>query len=65
MRHTITQHPDSDVTFEAECLRCDWTATPSADSAAVDVQCMSHTGLTGHGGFRRICTSFAMVVRDE
>lgn len=65
VRHRITQHPDTDVTFEAECLRCEWTATPSTDGAAVDVECMSHTGRTGHGGFRRICTSFAMVVRDE
>ncbi|WP_282699470.1 hypothetical protein [Streptomyces sp. CC219B] len=65
VRHRITQHPDTDVTFEAECLLCEWTATPSTDGAAVDVECMSHTGRTGHGGFRRICTSFAMVVRDE
>jgi hypothetical protein len=63
--HRITPHPDTDVTFEAECLRCDWTAEPADDSAPVDVACMSHTGLTGHAGFRRMCTSFALVVRAE
>ena len=63
--HKITPHPDTDVTFEAECLRCDWTAEPADDSAPVDIACMSHTGLTSHTGFRRICTSFAQVVRAE
>lgn len=65
VRHRITQHPDTDVTFEAECLHCKWTATPATDGAAVDVACMSHTGRSGHKSFRRVCTSFAMVVRDE
>ncbi|GAA1915227.1 hypothetical protein [Streptantibioticus ferralitis] len=63
--HKITRHPGTDVTFEAECLRCDWTAEPGDDSAPVDIACMSHTGLTGHDGFRRICTSFAIVVRAD
>jgi hypothetical protein len=63
--HRISQHPDTDVTFEAECLHCSWTAQPSTDGAAVDVECMSHTGRSGHKGFRRVCTSFAMVVRAE
>lgn len=65
--HRITQHPDTDVTFEAECLtyECGWTATPSTEGGEVDVECMSHTGLTGHAGFRRLCTSFAFVVRDK
>jgi hypothetical protein len=61
--HRIAQHPDTDVTFEAECLKCDWQATPSEDGAAVDVECMSHTGRTRHSGFWRTCTSFAMVTR--
>ncbi|HWU11434.1 MAG TPA: hypothetical protein VN520_34610 [Streptomyces sp.] len=65
VQHRITEHPDTDVTFEAECLHCKWQAEPSTDSAAVDVECMSHTGRSNHRGFRRICTSFAMVVRDE
>ncbi|TQK45268.1 hypothetical protein FBY35_6824 [Streptomyces sp. SLBN-118] len=64
VKHRITQHPDTDVTFEAECLHCKWTAMPSTDGATVDVECMSHTGRSGHKGFRRLCTSFAMVVRD-
>ncbi|WP_330246119.1 hypothetical protein OHA33_25550 [Streptomyces sp. NBC_00562] len=63
VEHRITQYPNTDVTFEAECLRCEWQATPSPDGAAVDVECMCHTGRCGHEGFRRICTSFAMVVR--
>jgi hypothetical protein len=63
--HRIRQHPDTDVTFEAECLNCDWTATPSTDGAAVDLDCMRHTGRTEHGGFRRVCTSFALVERAE
>ena len=63
--HRITEHPDTDVTFEAECLHCKWAATPSSESASVDVECMSHTGRSGHKGYRRIRTSFAMVVRAE
>ncbi|WP_443729048.1 DUF7848 domain-containing protein [Streptomyces adelaidensis] len=65
VQHRITQHPNTDVTFEAECLKCEWKATPSTDGAAVDVECMGHTGRAGHPGFRRICTSFALVERIE
>ncbi|MFE8939931.1 hypothetical protein ACFYNX_20860 [Streptomyces sp. NPDC007872] len=65
VRHRIAEHPDTDVTFEAECLHCKWSAQPSPDSAAVDVECMSHTGRSNHKGFRRLRTSFAMVVRAE
>ncbi|WP_455770336.1 DUF7848 domain-containing protein [Streptomyces erythrochromogenes] len=63
VEHRIGQHPGTDVTFEAECLGCDWQAPASDDGAAVDVECMSHTGRTGHQGFRRWCTSFAWVER--
>ncbi len=63
--HRITEHPDTDVTYEAECLHCKWTAQPSTDGAAVDVDCMGHTGRSNHKGFRRVRTSFAMVVRAE
>ncbi|WP_436840677.1 DUF7848 domain-containing protein [Streptomyces griseoloalbus] len=63
--HRITGHPDTDVTFEAECLHCKWKAAPSTESASVDVECMSYTGRSGHAGFRRIRNSFAMVVRAE
>jgi hypothetical protein len=63
--HKITEHPDTDVTYESECLWCDWTATPSEDPAAVDIECMSHSGRSGHMSFRRLRTSFAMVVRAE
>ncbi|MFD8387480.1 hypothetical protein ACFV2X_54965 [Streptomyces sp. NPDC059679] len=65
VRHQITQPPDTDVMFEAECLHCKWTALPSTDGAAVDVEGMSHTGRSGRKGFRHVRTPFAMVVRDE
>ncbi|WP_442815869.1 DUF7848 domain-containing protein [Streptomyces sp. NBC_01768] len=61
--HRITEHPDTDTTFEAGCLWCNWAAEPSTDSASVDVECMRHTGLSGHKSFRRVCTSFAVVMR--
>ncbi|WP_442812388.1 hypothetical protein OG735_06990 [Streptomyces sp. NBC_01210] len=62
--HRITPHPDTDVTFEAECLACSWKATPSTDGKAVDVELMSHAGRSNHRGFRRVVTGFAFVVRD-
>lgn len=62
--HRITQHPDTDVTYEAGCLACEWTATPSTDTGAVDVECMSHAGRSNHRGFRRTATGFAYVIRD-
>ncbi|MGW3422113.1 DUF7848 domain-containing protein [Streptomyces phaeochromogenes] len=65
VQHRITQRPNTEATFAAECLACEWRATPSADGAVVDVECMAHTGRTGHGGFRRGCTSFALVERIE
>ncbi len=65
VEHRITQHPGTDVTFEAECLNCDWKAKPSEDGAAIDLECMRHTGRTGHQSFRRVCTSLALVVRAE
>ncbi|MGW2847732.1 DUF7848 domain-containing protein [Streptomyces sp. NPDC001108] len=65
VKHRITEHPGTDVTFEAECLGCKWKAAPSIESASVDVECMSHTGRSGHAGFRRMRTSFAVVVRAE
>ncbi|MFE2070496.1 hypothetical protein ACFXDH_50455 [Streptomyces sp. NPDC059467] len=63
--HMIAEHPDAGVTFEAECLHCGWKATPADAPAPIDVECMSHTGRSSHAGFRRIRTSFAMVVRAE
>lgn len=65
VQHRITQHPDTDVTYEAECLRCAWKATPSTDGGAVDVECMGHAGVSNHRGFRRIVTGFAYVVRAD
>ena len=63
VQHRISQHPHTEVTFEAECLGCDWTARPSTDGADVDLDCLNHTGRSGHASFRRVCTSFALVVR--
>lgn len=48
VKHRITQQPDTCMTFEAKCMTCDWKAEPSTDGAGVDVECMSHTGRTGH-----------------
>ncbi|WP_069884098.1 DUF7848 domain-containing protein [Streptomyces luteocolor] len=62
-KHRITQQPNTDVTFEAKCLTCGWESSPSADGAAVDVECMSHTGRTQHARFKRLCTSVAFVER--
>lgn len=62
--HRITQHPDTDVTYEAECLACQWSAKPSTDVRAVDIECMRHAGRSNHRGYRRIVTGFAFVVRD-
>ncbi|MFB6776790.1 hypothetical protein ACFCX0_05020 [Streptomyces sp. NPDC056352] len=54
--HRITEHPGTDVTYEAGCLWCDWAAEPSTDSASADVECMSHTGRSGHNSFRHVRT---------
>lgn len=64
VKHIIVQHPDTDVTYEAECLACKWVAQPSTDVGSVDVECMSHAGRSNHRGFRRIVTGFAFVIRD-
>jgi hypothetical protein len=61
--HTISEHPDTEVTFEAECLWCEWRATPSDTDRSVDLDCLRHAGRSGHKGFRRVRTSFAAVVR--
>ncbi|MPY51072.1 hypothetical protein FPZ41_21810 [Streptomyces sp. K1PN6] len=63
VKHRITQRPDIEVTFQAECQTCEWKARPSTDGTTVDVECMSHTGRTGRPGLRSTCTSFAMVTR--
>ncbi|MFJ3271437.1 hypothetical protein [Streptomyces sp. NPDC086776] len=44
----ITQHSDTDVTYEAECLWCAWQATPSTDGAAVDRGSLSTVGCSGN-----------------
>ncbi|MGW0468262.1 DUF7848 domain-containing protein [Streptomyces sp. NPDC003027] len=65
--HRITRHPDAEVTASARCLHdeCGWEAHPRADVAGVDVDCMAHTGDTGHGIFARRYEDVAVVVRDD
>lgn len=62
--HRITEHPDTEVTYEADCLHCGWSATPSTDGPAVNLACMEHSGKSNHRGFRRTMTGFIFVVRD-
>lgn len=62
--HTIKQHPDTPVTYEAACQRCGWLAVPSADDVIVDEQCLVHAGRSNHRAFRRAVTSLAFVVRE-
>jgi hypothetical protein len=64
VKNRIVRHPDCDG-YEAECLACGWTAKPSADGEAIDLECLRHAGRTGHAGFLRRCTSLAVVVRVE
>lgn len=67
VRHRIVSHPEGEVTVSAQCLAadCGWSALPSADVAAVDVACMSHTGRTGHPTFARKYEDVALVTRIE
>ncbi|MEU2116159.1 hypothetical protein ABZ567_10980 [Streptomyces sp. NPDC016459] len=65
--HRITRHPDSEVTATARCLNpdCTWEVAPTADVKQADVECMAHTGATGHGIFARKFEDVAVVVRTE
>ncbi|MCP3756029.1 hypothetical protein [Streptomyces sp. TBY4] len=63
MDHTITAHPDSDVTFEAQCLDCGQESGGLPTAADTDTWALRHAGATGHMGFRRLMTSFALVTR--
>ncbi|MYS37895.1 hypothetical protein K388_00305 [Streptomyces sp. KhCrAH-43] len=64
VQHRIVQHPDIEATYEGACQSCNWKATPSGDKAAVDIECMSHTGRSNHRVFRRNASDLAFVVRD-
>lgn len=64
VNHTIKQHPDTAVRYEAGCQRCAWTAVPSGDAAIVDEQCLVHAGRSNHRVFTRSMTSHAFVVRE-
>ncbi|WP_443051976.1 DUF7848 domain-containing protein [Streptomyces sp. NBC_00250] len=65
--HRITRHPDSEPTATAECLSpgCGWSVAPTSDVKHADVECMAHTGATGHAIFARRYEDVAVVVRDE
>ncbi len=64
VQHTIRQHPDTQVMFEASCQRCAWDAVPSTDADVVDEQCLVHAGRSNHRVFRRAMLSHAFVVRE-
>lgn len=65
--HRITRHPDSEPTFTARCLKpdCGWSVAPTSDGERADVDCMEHTGRTGHAIFARTCETVAVVVRGN
>ncbi|MGW7140266.1 DUF7848 domain-containing protein [Streptomyces xanthophaeus] len=67
VEHRIASHPSGEITVSAQCLdgACGWTAGPVADAAQVDVDCMSHTGRTGHPTFARKYEDVALVARVE
>ncbi|WP_443333103.1 DUF7848 domain-containing protein [Streptomyces sp. SS] len=64
--HRIARHPDSEPTVTAECLRpgCGWSVAPTSDVKRADVDCMAHTGATGHAIFARKYEDMAVVVRE-
>lgn len=61
--HTITAHPDTDVTFEVQCLGCGDESGGVTATSDTDAWALRHAGATGHVGFRRLMTSFALVTR--
>lgn len=67
VRHRMTRHPDTDTTATAECmtLDCGWESLPTSEAEHCEVQCMTHTGLTGHVMFRRRFEDIAVVERTE
>lgn len=64
VKHRICGHPDIPPMHDAKCRGCGWTA-PQANAGAVDIECMKHTGLSGHTQFERTASWVAFVVRDE
>lgn len=65
VQHRIISHPEGEPTVSARCLSgdCDWSASPTADVASIDVDCMAHTGKTGHPTFARRYEDVALVER--
>lgn len=63
--HRITRHPDAEVTVTAQCLKpdCGWSVASTSDVKQADIDCMAHTGATGHGIFARKYEDVAVVVR--
>lgn len=65
-QHRIIRDPKTTATVVASCLYadCGWSAVPSPDVAAVDRQCMTHTGLNQeHRRFLRGFEDIAVVYR--
>ncbi|MGP3926286.1 DUF7848 domain-containing protein [Streptomyces sp. 8N616] len=58
--HTLTADPNAeDAIFEAECTTCSDRSQPSGeDREPVELWALSHTGRTGHTGYREIITRF-------
>ncbi len=65
--HRISRHPDCEPTVTAQCLRsgCGWSVAPTSDVERADVDCMAHTGETGHAIFGRKYEDIAVVTRDK
>ncbi|WP_455678915.1 DUF7848 domain-containing protein [Streptomyces avidinii] len=66
--HRIIRDSETAPTVVASCLSadCGWSAVPGPDVAAVDRQCMTHTGLNQeHTRFLRGFEDIAVVHRVE
>ncbi|MGW2588093.1 DUF7848 domain-containing protein [Streptomyces virginiae] len=66
--HRIIRDSETAPTVVASCLSadCGWSAVPGPDVAAVDRQCMTHTGLNHeHTRFLRGFEDIAVVHRVE
>lgn len=60
--HTISR-VDGTLIYGAKCHGCGWKVRHNPDEAAVDLACLEHSGRSGHGSFKLICTVQATVIR--
>lgn len=65
--HTISQIPDCGATWQIYCLApgCGTTSGPQPEETGASGWALHHTAATGHDAFRRHCTDFAHVARDQ